>query len=55
MRRVLQGDVSELHEMSSPAMRAGVIPYAISNQSIYWLFGISQNENLCDFGGGHLM
>lgn len=52
MRTVLQGTVSELHEMCSPVNRAGVIPYAVHNNEIYWLFGVGSDGKLHDFGGG---
>jgi len=43
----------ELHYSTTPAVRAGVIPYTIYNNQLYFLLGIDRKtRELTDFGGG---
>lgn len=44
--------VDELFTYHPQIKRAGVIPYAIYQNEIFWLMGISNFNRLSDFGGG---
>ena len=44
--------IDEIFRNDINVLRAGVIPYTIINNEIYWLMGKSNTGRLGDFGGG---